>query len=300
MITARIISAYFICLAATVFTAAQALQDEVQLTTPTAPWTLVVEGKNLQVKDVKIKSTEESAYFLLYDGANEINFSFHIEPVDKCRTSDECRDHVLNVGNPAWGKFQDLAKGKIGEFSYFEFFRPEVSSLPLRILDMYAQYVDKGYWVDLHISKVLYKKEDHRLLENLVKAVKFVPRGTTPTSEAEKQRIKVEKVATDWLAISDSGRCRETYALLSPLSRDAVTAEMWLTYCRDGQTARGKLKERKLIASSFIKSLPSKPELTGAQFRYRSVFEKTGPVVEFVSFVLEPDGRWTVANYRVN
>jgi len=32
------------------------------------------------------------------------------------------------------------------------------------------------FWVDLHISKVLYKPEEHELFELLVKAIRFEPK----------------------------------------------------------------------------------------------------------------------------
>src|SRR5687767_6658109 len=175
----------------TVLVEAQITKDQIQVTTPTAPWTLVFDGKNLSLRDVKIKATEGSGYFLMLDNENEVNFSLYIEPVDKCRSSDTCRDYILGQGNPAWGKYQDLAKGKVGEWSYFEFYRPEVQNQPVKMLDMYAQYVEKGYWIDLHISKVLYKKEDHALFENLIKGITFLPKGSQPPG-SETEMAKVE------------------------------------------------------------------------------------------------------------
>ena len=88
-----------------------------------------------------------------------MNISFYVEPVDKCKSSDECRDYVwVWAIQPGENITRDLAKGKVADFHYFEFFRPEVRGQPLQMLDMYAQFVDQGYWIDLHISKVLYKE----------------------------------------------------------------------------------------------------------------------------------------------
>jgi hypothetical protein len=41
---------------------------------------------------------------------------------------------------------------------------------------LYAEFVVDGFWVDFHISKVLYKPEEHELFEQLVKAIKFEPK----------------------------------------------------------------------------------------------------------------------------
>ncbi|HVF29589.1 MAG TPA: DUF4019 domain-containing protein, partial [Pyrinomonadaceae bacterium] len=233
----------------TVSAKGQIAQDQIQVTTPAAPWTLVFDGKRLSLRDVKIKPGEGSGYFLMVDESSEVNFSLYIEPVDKCKTSDECRDYILGFGNPGWGKYQDLAKGRVGSFSYFEFFRPEVQGLPLQMLDMYAQFVEKGYWIDLHISKAVYKKEEHILFENLIKGIKFVPKDAKPASEPVRE--KIETAATGWLQNWDAIKCKETYAALTSLSNEAVTEPQWTPYCQEIHKNLGKLQSRKLIASSL-------------------------------------------------
>src|SRR5688572_9598613 len=108
MMIQRIVSiSLTIILVLQVFAAGQDVtQDEIRLTTPEAPWVMVIEGNGLDIKTVKVKPG--GAYFLLYPNEDELNISLFIEPVEKCRTSDECRDFVLNAGNPAWGKFQGV------------------------------------------------------------------------------------------------------------------------------------------------------------------------------------------------
>ena len=285
---------FAILLFAATFADAQVIPDEIGMTTPGAPWTITIEGRKLDLRDVKVKADERSAYFLMEDQTDGLNVSFYIEPVDKCKTSDECRDYVLGLGNPAWGKYQDLAKGKIAGFSYFEFFRPEVQGRALKLLDMYAQFVEKGYWIDLHISKVLYKKEEHDLFENLIKGIRFVPKNGKPTAEPVRERIAT--TTNSWLQLWDTIKCKETYAALTSLSKEAVTEQQWTPYCQNIHQSLGKLQSRKLIASSLIKSLPFKPELSGAQFRYRSVFQNTTGV-EIVTLTQAKDGTWTVSNY---
>jgi hypothetical protein len=164
----------FLCLGT--IASAQEFIDGVDLTTTKAPWTMRILGNDLDITNVQAKPDEASAYFMMAGGSTKLNVSVFIEPVDECKSGEECRDHVLNLGNPAWGKFEQLAKGKIKDFSYFEFFRPEVQGQPVKMFDMYAQYVSEGFWVDLHISKVLYTKEDHALFEKLVNSVVFIPR----------------------------------------------------------------------------------------------------------------------------
>ncbi|HJS50770.1 MAG TPA: DUF4019 domain-containing protein [Pyrinomonadaceae bacterium] len=296
MIVPRIVSiSLTILLVLQVFAAGQAVtQDEIRLTTAEAPWVMVIEGNGLDIKTVKVKPG--GAYFLLYPNKHELNISLFIEPVEKCRTSDECRDFVLNAGNPAWGKFQGVTKAKIGPFSYFEFYRPEVQGQPLKMQDMYAEYVADGYWVDLHLSKVLYKKEDRSLFEKLVNSVRFVPK-TGASVNNERSFEPIVKSAENWLVNWDATKCGESYSSLTSISKSAVTGQLWTEYCESVHKGLGKLKSRKLIATAYTSSLPTKPDHPGASLRYQSVFDN-GPVIEFVSLTREKDGTWTVSNYR--
>ena len=148
--------------------------DGVDLTTTKAPWTLRLLGNDLDITNVQAKPDNASAYFMMTSESTKLNVSVFIEPVDNCKTGEECRDYTLGLGNPAWGKYEQLSKGKLKDFSYFEFYRPEVQNRPVKMLDMYAEYVSQGYWVDIHISKVLYTKEDHALFEKVVNSVSFV------------------------------------------------------------------------------------------------------------------------------
>lgn len=273
-------------------------ENEIRLTTPLAPWTIVISGRDLDIRNVGLKPGSTSSYVMMVDDTTKLNVSLYIEPADKCKTSDECRDYILKFGNPAWGKFQDLSKAKIGDFSYFEFFRPEAGGKPLKMQDMYAQHVSNGYWVDLHISKVLYTKQDKALFETMVKSLKFVPKSAAPDTGA-KTASELQKVAENWLAVWDAGKCKETYSLLTSISREAVKESQWVEYCQTVAKSTGRIRSRKVIASTLIKSLPSKPEYSGATFRFESSFEDQPLSPEFVSLTREKDGRWTVSHYLV-
>lgn len=279
---------------------AQGIQeDQMRATTPEAPWTIHIDGQKLELRDVKVKPGGKSAYFLMANKETGLNASIFIEPADKCKTSEECRDFVLNTGNPAWGKYQDLAKSNIGDFSYFEFYRPEAMNQPLQMQDMYAQYVGSGYWVDLHISKVQYKKADHVLFENLIKSVRFVPKSDKTAADSDKNTATARKTAENWLAVWDTKKCDESYSSLTSISRSAVTQMQWIDYCEAAHKALGKLKSRELIATKLTKSLPAKPDYSGATLTYQSDFDN-GPVIEIISLTIEKDGTWTVSHYRTN
>jgi hypothetical protein len=272
--------------------------DGVHLTTNKAPWTIRIPGNDLDITNAEAKPDEQSAYFMMSSRSSKLNVSVFIEPIDKCKSSNECRDYVLGLGNPEWGKFQDLSKGRIKDFSYFEFFRPEVQNQPMKILDMYAEYVSQGYWVDLHISKVLYKKEDHALFEKLVNSINFSPKSNLSTTNTfDAQLANGEKSMATWFELWDKMKCRESYASLSSISRKNVTEKTWIDWCTTVNTSIGKNNSRKLIAAAFTRSLPPDTDQPVGVMVYQSSFANRELVIELTGLLLEKDGSWSVTNY---
>lgn len=271
--------------------------DGVDLTTIKAPWTLRILGKDLDITQVQAKPDEASAYFMMVDDATGLNVSVFIEPVEKCKTGEECRDQLLAKGNPAWGKYQDLAKGKIKDFSYFEFYRPEMGGQQLKVLDMYAECVSQGYWIDLHISKVLYKKEEHKLFEDVVNSVQFLPKNDKTDAAFMVQRSKGEAAANSWLGLWDNKKCRESFRAMSSITRAENDEKSWADYCVMVNSELGPKSSRNLIASAYTSSLPGKTERPLAVLAYQTNFANRSSVVEIVGLLLEKDGNWTVSNY---
>ena len=85
---------------------------------------------------------------------------------------------VWKAGNPSWENPQQVVQSEIDGVSYFEFLMPTFRGEPIKQQNMYAEFVRNGYWVDLHISKVLYQPEDHALFERLVKSIRFEPKDS--------------------------------------------------------------------------------------------------------------------------
>lgn len=299
----KIINILFFGLTTVVFSATlcsgqDGLVDGVGLTTVKAPWTLRILGNDLDVTKVQAKPDQQSAYFMMVSESTQLNVSVFIEPVDKCKSSEECRDHVLNLGNPEWGKFERLAKGKLKDFSYFEFYRPEISGRPVKMLDMYAEYVSQGYWIDLHISKVLYKKEDHALFEKVVSSISFVAKTSiSPVSGFDTQLTKGQTATMEWLRLWNGQKCRESYAGLSAITRSENTETSWVDYCLKVNGFLGANKSRNLVAAAFTRSLPSKTDQPVAVLAYHSDFAGRASMIEIIGLILEKDGSWTVTNY---
>ena len=301
MITRLIPITFVLVFVLSAFVTAQTVnEDRIAFTTSDAPWLVSLDSKNLDIQDQQIKHDNKSGYFLLTNQKEGFTVSLFIEPVVKCKTSAECRDFVLKTGNPEWGKVQNLVQSKFGDVSYFEFFRPTVQGQPLQVQDMYAEFVEDGYWVDLHLSKVQYKKEDHLLFENFVKSIRFISKTVKPNSDSDKVIESALKAAEDWMLLWDSGKYQESYNTLSTFSKKTFDDKKWFAYWTTARKPFGKLKLRKIFQIQLVKSLSGIPDRSGAILRYISSFENQEDIFETFSLILEKDGTWRVASYNTN
>ena len=162
----------------------QSDEERIGFTVAAAPWTLTLPKDGLVVKHREVKPDGQSGYFSLADEKRRINISFFIEPARNCKDSKACRDMVWNAGNPLWEDPQNVVQSEIDGVSYFEFFMPSFQGVQLKQQNMYAEFVRDGFWVDLHISKVLYQPEEHKLFERVIKGIKFEPKNArSPNQE---------------------------------------------------------------------------------------------------------------------
>ena len=275
-------------------------EDRVEFTVIEAPWMVSLDSRSLEIQDQQVKPDNQSGYFLLYDKKDSLTVSLFIEPVVKCKTSEECRDFVLKTGNPEWGKVQNVVNSGIGDFSCFEFFRPRVQNKPVQMLDMYAEHVADGFWVDLHISKISYNKTDHALFENLIKSIRFVSKTGEPVADSDKSIQLARKAVEPWMSIWDSGDYAGSYKALAPVSKKAFNEETWATVWNAERKPLGKLRRREIINISLVKSLGNLPGNSGVALKYQSSFEEHKDVFETFFLILENDGTWHVLGYEVN
>ena len=200
---------------------------------------------------------------------------------------------VLKLGNPTWENPQNLVTGEIGEASYFEFFMPSYRGMPVKQQHMYAQFVVDQFWVDMHISKTLYKPDEHNLFVDRVKSVKFEPKKqTTVPREDSPSEAAAKKTVEAWLLLWDAGKYDEAY--------DNVAEEFkkerrrWYSLWYGLRRPLGALKVRKPISTEPCENQPN-----CVAVMFETSFEQATNVVESLLVVLE-NGKWRVGLYLNN
>jgi len=148
--------------------------DRLDFTVAGAPWVLTVPAGDFDIQQSQALPDGKQARFLFSSDKMHITASITIEPAVKCTDSRSCRVRAAELPRVTGPK--DVASSEIGAVSVFEYLLPEFRGLPVQMQNMYAEFVQDGYWVDLHISKIEYRKNDRQLFEALVNSVKFEPK----------------------------------------------------------------------------------------------------------------------------
>jgi hypothetical protein len=168
--------------------------SQLGFTVAEAPWILILPGNNLKLRVQEHKPDGKKGYVRLTNEMTGINISFFIEPAIRCKTSSSCRDMVWRANRPTLEDPQNVLKSEIDDVSVFEYFLPAVKGVPVRLHNMYAEFVVDGYWVDLHISKGLYKPDDRRLFEDVVRSITFKEKGENAQSQRTIRRYGIPKL----------------------------------------------------------------------------------------------------------
>jgi tetratricopeptide (TPR) repeat protein len=147
--------------------------DRLDFTATAAPWVVSMAAEDFEISESRQAQDGKVSYFLLSSAKTGLTASVFIEPADECKDSKSCRDLIRASNLPAMPGAQNVSSSEIGAVSVFEYFLPEFQGQPIRQHHLYAEFVQDGFWVDMHISKVLYERDDRKLFEALVKSVKF-------------------------------------------------------------------------------------------------------------------------------
>jgi len=139
------------------------------LTTANCPWELRFPRGKWKVGINQVEGTQ--TYVLFSDDNSQLTASFYIEPASQCETSVDCRELFWKNPGPMVQNPAGVAQFERAGFAIVRYELAIVPGVPIRQLNYSAHHVRDGYWVDMHLSKVLMSETDEKSLEQFVDAV---------------------------------------------------------------------------------------------------------------------------------
>jgi len=103
-----------------------------------------------------------------------------------------------------------------------------------------------------------------------------------------------------WLALVDTERYGESWETASPSFKDAIARVPWEVAAQEAREKVGTLVKRKLRSAKSTLNPPNSPPGEYVVIQNDTVFAKRGLVMETLTLMKQPDGRWKVAGYFIH
>lgn len=267
-----------------------------------APWVMTIPSADVQVIKQEITRNGNQGYFVFKNAKTDVVVSLYIEPVDKCKDSKSCRDMIYDSNMPLVKEPKKVKKYDIDQVAVYEYFLPSCEGVPVKQQNLYAEYVQEGFWVDMHISKSLCDPQDHDLLEEVVRSVKFEKKaeGTKIAAPPPPDQLHDALAAQiEWMTLLDEGKYEECWTNLASSSKESKSTphDTWIAYISGVRKPLGKVKERLPLKQEIINSLQNAPDQKGAIVSFKSSFENKKEIIETFALIQEKSGEWKVAFY---
>ncbi|HEY7233155.1 MAG TPA: DUF4019 domain-containing protein [Gemmatimonadaceae bacterium] len=108
-----------------------------------------------------------------------------------------------------------------------------------------------------------------------------------------------ERAALQWLALTDEGDARESWAAAASLFRRAVSEEQWAAALDVARTPLGALISRRMESARSVHELPGAPDGDYVIFEFASQFAQKRSALETVTPMRDSDGQWRVSGYYI-
>jgi hypothetical protein len=105
--------------------------------------------------------------------------------------------------------------------------------------------------------------------------------------------------ASSWLGLVDRGQFGESWDSAASLFRGAVARPGWTAAVRTARNPFEPLGARTLVSAAFQTKLPGAPPGEYVVLQYRTKAREGRTIVETITPMKEPDGRWRVSGYYV-
>jgi len=118
--------------------------------------------------------------------------------------------------------------------------------------------------------------------------------------ELESAQELAQELALSWLTLTDNGQFDSSWNGASTFFQAAISESAWVSSLSAARSSFGGLKSRKIIASTFSKTLPRAPNGTYIVFQFDTAFEKQVSTRETLAMIKVGGDVWRVAAYIIN
>jgi Protein of unknown function (DUF4019) len=119
-----------------------------------------------------------------------------------------------------------------------------------------------------------------------------------PALAQDPRTSEAQRVAREWLALSDAGDAKATYTAASAKFKSALTLEQWEQALASARAPYGAVKARTLMSAQPALQAPNMPDGVYVMLIYRTNFA-TRDASETVTMERDGDGVWRLVGYSI-
>lgn len=120
----------------------------------------------------------------------------------------------------------------------------------------------------------------------------------TPALAQDPRTSEAQRVAREWLALSDAGDAKGTYAAASAKFKGTLSEEQWAQALASARAPYGAVKARTLVSAQPAPQAPNLPDGAFVMLVYRTNFAARD-AAETVTMEREADGVWRLVGYSI-
>lgn len=155
--------------------AAQIAEDgNFTMSLPTINWALQIDLKGFQLQGMELLPDGENQKMQAFNKDTEIVISAFLEKADHAGDANECREFYWSKGKKSPIKKKDIKLKELNGVPVVEYTAVEYEGKKFIQKNINAYYSKNGYWVDIHMSKMVKNTEQEPAFGQVLASVKFV------------------------------------------------------------------------------------------------------------------------------
>jgi hypothetical protein len=167
------------------FPAAMAAQQgagaKVEITIANEPWTLAFDVKDFSIKENGVQP-DGRVYLLAENQKNMVTLSAYLERVQGAATASDCQaTQKARLDEKVDYKREKIETKQADGMEIVEYTIPEFSGAPIQQRNLFACLPKDDVYVDIHLSKALFKPDDEKRFAGILDSAQFIPKSSPDT-----------------------------------------------------------------------------------------------------------------------
>jgi len=142
-------------------------------------WSLVFDAVGFRVKTNALQP-DGRAYLLAANESTQVTLSVYLQKVPGEATADDCRENQKKrLRQKVDYEREKIESRELAGMAIVEYTIPHLGDVPVQQRNLFACLAKDDVYVDIHLSKTLFKPEDEELLNTVLTSAHLVDRNSS-------------------------------------------------------------------------------------------------------------------------